>query len=117
VKLLIDAQLPRRITGWFSAAGCDAIHTLDLPDGNQTTDEGVIQRAEQDGRVVMSKDADFVNSHVLTGRPARLLLVSTGNVSNADLQQLLVPLIPSLIAAFQTNVFVELTRSGLVVRG
>jgi predicted nuclease of predicted toxin-antitoxin system len=116
VKVLIDAQLPRRIVGWFSAAGCDAIHTLDLPDGNRTTDEAVIQRAEQDGRVVMSKDADFVNSHVLTGRPARLLLVSTGNISNADLQQLLVPLIPSLIAAFQTSVFVELTQSGLVVR-
>jgi predicted nuclease of predicted toxin-antitoxin system len=117
VKLLIDAQLPSQMVMWFSAAGYDAIHTLDLPDGNQSTDEQVIDRAEQDGRVVVSKDADFVNSHLLSGRPSRLLLVSTGNISNAELGQLLVPLIPALATAFQANVFVELTRSGIIVRG
>jgi predicted nuclease of predicted toxin-antitoxin system len=31
MKVLIDAHLPRRMVAWFSAAGCDAIHTLDLP--------------------------------------------------------------------------------------
>jgi hypothetical protein len=31
VKFLLDAQLPRRATEWFRAAGADAIHTLDLP--------------------------------------------------------------------------------------
>jgi predicted nuclease of predicted toxin-antitoxin system len=117
VKVLIDAQLPRRLVAWFGAEGCDAIHTLDLPDGNQSSDEQIIDRAEQDGRIVVSKDADFVNSHLLSGRPSRLLLVSAGNISNAELQQLLVPLLPALAAAFQVNVFVELTRGGLLIRG
>src|SRR5262245_27501779 len=117
MKVLVDAQLPRRLVGWFASAGCDAIHTLDLPDANRTTDEQVIDRAEQDGRVVVSKDADFVNSHTLLGRPNRLLLISTGNISNADLEQLLRPQIPSLVAAFQTHVFVEVTRTGVVIRG
>jgi predicted nuclease of predicted toxin-antitoxin system len=117
MKLLVDAQLPRRMAGWFSRAGHDAVHTLDLPDGNRTTDEQVIDRAEQDGRVVVSKDADFVNSHLVSGRPSRLLLVSTGNISNAELEQLVVPLIPTLDTSFQTNVFVELTRSGIIIRG
>ena len=36
-----------------------------------------------------TKDADFVNSHVLPGRPPRLLLVATGNVGNAERQPLL----------------------------
>src|SRR4051794_40355483 len=117
MKVLVDAQLPRRLAGWFTAAGWDAIHTLDLPDGNRSTDEQVIERAEQDARVVVSKDADFVNSHLLSGRPSRLLLVSTGNISNTELGQLLVPLIPALVAAFQTCVFVELTRNGIIIRG
>jgi predicted nuclease of predicted toxin-antitoxin system len=34
MKFLIDAQLPRRMVRWLSAAGHDAIHTLDLPDRN-----------------------------------------------------------------------------------
>ena len=117
MKVLVDAQLPRRMMGWFRAAGCDAIHTLDLPDGNRSTDKQVIDRAELDGRAVVTKDADFVNSHLLSGRPSKLLLVSTGNISNADLERLLTPLIPTLIAAFQAHVFVELTRGGIVIRG
>jgi predicted nuclease of predicted toxin-antitoxin system len=117
MKVLIDAQLPRRMVGWFTGTGCDALHTLDLPDGNRSTDKQVIERAELDGRVVVSKDADFVNSHLVSGLPSKLLLVSTGNISNNDLGQLLVPLIPDLITAFQTNVFVELTRGGIIIRG
>jgi predicted nuclease of predicted toxin-antitoxin system len=39
MNFLLDAQLPRRMTAWLITAGCDAVHTLDLPDGNRTTDE------------------------------------------------------------------------------
>jgi predicted nuclease of predicted toxin-antitoxin system len=117
MNILVDAQLPRRLTGWFSAAGCDVLHTLDLPKGNRSTDEQVIARAEQDTRVVITKDADFVNSHLVSGKPSKLLLVSTGNITNAELEQLLVPLIPDVITAFQTNVFVELTQGGIIIRG
>lgn len=39
MKFLVDAQLPRRAVAWLAAAGCDAVHTLDLPAGNRTTDQ------------------------------------------------------------------------------
>jgi predicted nuclease of predicted toxin-antitoxin system len=117
VNFLVDAQLPRRATGWLTAAGCDAVHTLDLPDANRTTDEQVNEVAGREQRVVVTKDADFVNSHVLFGRPARLLLISTGNISNRELEALLVPLIPGIVREFQTHAFLELGRTGLVVRG
>ena len=86
MKFLVDAQLPRRLAGWLAAAGCDAVHTLDLPDGNRTTDQQVIEVANREQRAVVTKDADFVDSHVLHARPAKLLLVSTGNISNRDLE-------------------------------
>jgi predicted nuclease of predicted toxin-antitoxin system len=38
MKFLIDAQLPRLLVAHLRQAGLDAIHTLDLPDGNRTTD-------------------------------------------------------------------------------
>lgn len=60
---------------WFAAAGCDAIHTLDLPAGNRTPDAALTAAADGDGRVVVSKDEDFVDSHLLLGRPAKLLLI------------------------------------------
>ncbi len=71
--------MPRRAVGWLVAAGCDAVHTLDLPDGNRTTDARVIEVGDGEQRVVVTKDADFVDSHTLHGRPAKLLLISTGN--------------------------------------
>jgi predicted nuclease of predicted toxin-antitoxin system len=117
LNLLIDAHLPRRMISWLTSAGCDAVHTLDLPDGNATTDDQVIRVADREGRVVVTKDSDFVSSHLLTGRPGKLLLISTGNISNQELEQLLVPLIPVLIREFQTQSFLELSRFGLIIRG
>jgi predicted nuclease of predicted toxin-antitoxin system len=117
VKFLVDAQLPRRMAGWLAAAGCDAVHTLDLPDGNRTTDQQVIALADQEQRAVVTKDADFVDSHILHGRPAKLLLVSTGNISNRDLEAVTVPLIPDIVREFQTHSFLELGRPGIVIRG
>lgn len=117
MKFLIDAQLPRRMVGWLGSAGCDAVHTLDLPDGNRTTDAQIIVYADQEQRIVVTKDADFVNEHVLHNRPAKLLLVSTGNISNRALEMLVVPLIPDIVREFQANSFLELGQAGITVRG
>ena len=117
MKCIVDAQLPRRMTTWLASSGCDAIHTLDLPDGNQTTDEQINDLADREPRVVITKDADFVDSHLLQNRPAKLLLISTGNIRNRDLETLIVPLLPDIIREFGSNSFLELGRSGFVIRG
>ncbi len=116
MKFLIDAQLPRRMRCWFSDAGFDAMHTVDLPAGNRSTDEQIRRFARSDQRVLISKDADFVDSHLLTGHPEKLLLISTGNLSNSALASHFVPLIPELAHLFQTHPFLELTCEGLVLR-
>src|SRR4051794_315749 len=103
MNFLVDAHLPRRMTAWLTAAGCDALHKLDLPGANRTTAEQVNDVADRDQRVVLTKDADFVDSHLLRGRPAKLLLISTGNISNRDLEALLVPLIPDIVREFQAH--------------
>lgn len=117
MRFLVDAQLPRRVAAWLTAVGCDAVHTLDLPDGNRTTDQQLTELANREQRVVVTKDADFVDSHLLHARPARLLLISTGNISNRDLEALLTPLIPDFVREFQSQSFLELGRSGIVIRG
>ncbi len=89
MRFIVDAQLPRRMAHWLAARGHDVLHTLDLADGNRTPDVAIIELACRDNRIVVTKDADFVSSYLLTGRPPRLLFVATGNMGNADLQQLL----------------------------
>ena len=79
-------QLPKRFANWLNETGQDALHTLDLPRKNLTTDNEIIARAQQDGRIVVTKDADFVRSFLITGKPL-LLLISTGNMSNTALEK------------------------------
>jgi predicted nuclease of predicted toxin-antitoxin system len=83
MKFLVDAQLPRRLTKWLAGQGCDALHTLDQPLANASTDDEVTDFADRDGRVVVTKDSDFVQSHILRSRPQRLWLISTGNMRSA----------------------------------
>ncbi|HEY2589776.1 MAG TPA: DUF5615 family PIN-like protein [Tepidisphaeraceae bacterium] len=117
MRFLIDAQLPRRAVRWLQDAGCDAMHTLDLPAGNASTDAQIIDFADREQRVVVTKDADFVDSHMLHGRPAKLPLISTGNLSNLALEALLRPLIPAIVRELQVCAFLEIGRAGLIVRG
>lgn len=114
MKFLVDAQLPRRLANWLNEAGHDALHTLDLPKRNLTSDSELITRAVRDGRVVISKDADFVQSYLVTGEP-QLLLISTGNISNAELDKLLHANLSGVEKAFESGRFVEITRDTLVV--
>jgi predicted nuclease of predicted toxin-antitoxin system len=117
VKFLVDAHLPRRLARWLAEHGCDAIHTLDLPAANRTTDPQIAALADQEERVVVTKDADFVDSHILRGSPRRLLLISTGNISNRELQELLTPLIPAILRELESSDFLEFGRDGLQDRG
>ena len=114
MKFLVDAQLPRRFANWLNEAGHDALHTLELPRKNLTTDQEVVARAKRDGRIVVSKDADFVQTFLITGEPP-LLLISTGNINNAELEKILRANLAGIEAAFASSRFVEITRDALAV--
>jgi predicted nuclease of predicted toxin-antitoxin system len=115
MRFLVDAQLPRRLVFHFRAVGHDALHTLDLPNGNRTTDAELTAIAMRDGRAVVTKDSDFVNSFLLRHQPTKLLLISTGNIRNADLEALLMTQLPAIAANFATYDYLELTRTALII--
>lgn len=115
MKFLVDAQLPRRFCAWLTEGGHDALHTLDLPRGNRTSDNEVLAVAEREQRVVVTKDDDFVQSYLVTGRPQRLLLVSTGNIGNDELERLVCDHMDTMVRAFETATFVELGRNALTL--
>jgi predicted nuclease of predicted toxin-antitoxin system len=117
VKFIIDAQLTKRLADALTATGHDAIHTLDLPDKNRSTDIAVAVLADKEQRFVISKDADFVNSHMIQGTPQCLLEVSTGNLPNKLLLPLLLRHLNRIELAFSTSTHVELTANSLVVHG
>jgi predicted nuclease of predicted toxin-antitoxin system len=114
MKFLVDAQLPRRLVLRLREAGHDAIHTLDLVGGNRTSDSEInaISIAEQ--RVVVTKDSDFVNSFLLYKRPWKLLLVSTGNISNRELEQLFAANLTAIVDGFLEYDHIEINRANVI---
>lgn len=116
MKFPVDAHLPKRVVRRLTVAGHDAVHTLDLPAGNATPDDEIIAIADAQDRVVVTKDDDFTTLHLLFARPSLLLLVSTGNITNQELELLFVPAIPQIVAGFSTFSFLELSRTGLFIR-
>jgi predicted nuclease of predicted toxin-antitoxin system len=114
VNFLVDAQLPRRVAYRLRDAGHDVLHTLDLPDGNRTSDAQINELSTRDSRVVVTKDSDFVNSFLLFHRPYKLLLISTGNIANAHLEDVFVGQIPMITTAFESYDYLELTRDTLI---
>ena len=69
MNFLVDAHLPRRLAQRLSEAGHDAVHTLDLPRKNRTTDNEIHEISVRERRVVVTKDADFVNSFLTARQP------------------------------------------------
>ena len=60
-----------------------------------------------------SRDSDFFFSHTLHGRPWKLLLVKTGNISTRDLCVLLERNLPAIEAALESHTLVEVDRSAV----
>lgn len=114
MNFLVNAHLPRRLVYRLRNAGHDALHTLDMPKGNRTTDDEIHELSARERRVVISKDADFVNSFLTARKPYKLLLISTGNITNAELEAIFVPQISAIASAFETYDYIELTRTALV---
>ena len=115
MKFLVDAQLPRWLARQLADLGHHALHTLDLSAGNRTPDTDILHLARHDTRIVVSKDSDFVTSHLLRGEPEKLLLISTGNISNDELEALVRANSAALMNALEQHSFVELTRTGLLI--
>lgn len=115
MKWLLDANLPHRLAIMLSQRGHDAIHTIDLPVGNDSSDKQLLDAAECEGRVVVTKDSDFVNSFWLIDRPRQLLLVSTGNIGNRELEELFQMHFDEIVEGFAGHSFLELDRLGLIV--
>ncbi|MGH7989769.1 MAG: DUF5615 family PIN-like protein [Limisphaerales bacterium] len=115
MKFIVDAQLPRRLALELAASGHDAVHTLDLTLGNRTPDGEIVVMAIRENRVVVTKDNDFVTSFLLRGTPPKLLLISTGNISNEMLSKLLAANLTALENAFAKYDFVELSGSTIVI--
>jgi len=115
MKFLVDAQLPIRLARFLQSTGYDTLHTRDLLQQNATPDSCINQLSIQDQRIVITKDADFIESFLLQKQPYKLLIVATGNIKNAELEELFSQNLKKLVTLLESHSYIELNRSGIIV--
>ena len=115
MNFIVDAQLPKALALFLNTIGHDAIHTIDLPEQNRTSDNLIIDIAIKENRIVISKDSDFLESYMVNGLPNKLLLIKTGNLPNSELLSIFVLHIDFICKEMSTKSLIEITRSELVV--
>lgn len=115
MKVLVDAQLPKRLSDFLRSEGIDSVHTLELPLKNRTPDSEIIEIADRENRVVISKDGDFMDEFIFSSRPRRLLIVSTGNIHNSSLMNIFEKNLVTLIDLFEEARVVEINSDEVVV--
>ena len=115
MRFVVDAQLPLRLARWLQAEGHDAVHTLDLPDGNRTEDTVINGLSVRERRTVITKDEDFVDAFLLRNEPYKLCLVATGNIGNRALQRLFRNNLKDIVSALETHDFIELDHTSLIL--
>ena len=115
MKFLVDAQLPARLAAFLNSGGHDALHTSGLPEGNRSTDAQIVRLADMEARVVITKDRDFRDGHLLSGSPRQLLIVATGNISNSALLSLFETHVDAVVSALEEADLVEMQVQSLIV--
>ena len=114
MKFIVDAQLPYGLTLILRQKGYDVIHTDDLPDKEKTTDNEIRRISKKQNRIVITKDTDFEVTHFLNKAPAKILLVTTGNIRNKKLLSLFNLHIKEIEKQFKESDFIEIDNYGII---
>ena len=115
MKFLVDANLPYKLVEYLRIKGFDVIHTDDLPSKERTTDREIRRISVEQQRIIISKDSDFLDSHLLLGVPYKLFLITTGNITNRELIVLIEKDFELVIELIENYDLIELNNERITV--
>jgi len=115
MRFLVDAQLPVRLSSLLQSLGYDSVHTKNLLLKNSTPDTEINAISLREQRIVITKDSDFWDSFYIRQEPFKLLLITTGNISNKELESLFIKNLEQLTKLFEQHSLIEMSRDALTV--
>lgn len=113
MKLIVDAQLPKKLCEILDHLGLKSMHVDELPHGDETTDKEITSFADKESLIVLTKDFDFYHSHMKLRKPKKLFLITTGNLKNNQLFNLFRSNALIIRNALERSSFIELSNEGL----
>jgi len=89
MKFLCDVHISIKLSKRIQELGFQAEHVNNILDKWNTKDEDICKYADQKGYILISKDQDFRNSYLLKRSPKKLIKINLGNISNAELIEII----------------------------
>jgi predicted nuclease of predicted toxin-antitoxin system len=116
MRVLCDVHIPYRLINQLRQLGVDATHVNRILDGSEAKDADISAFVDTHQMLLITKDGDFRNSHFLSGKPARILRLTFGNLSNTDLIALVETHWANIVVHCSSceSCYIELSLEGLV---
>jgi predicted nuclease of predicted toxin-antitoxin system len=114
MRFFVDANLPFKLALNLRDRGFDALHTDDLPNKERTTDKEIRKFVVDQNRIVITKDSDFLDSHIIQGIPGKPLFVTTGNIINKDLLKLIEKYFEKVVQLFDIYDLIEINNNEII---
>lgn len=89
MRFLCDVHIPISLAKRLAEAGHDSQHVNRLPAKWHTSDRDIATLADQEERILITKDSDFRDSCILQGTPKKLIKVNLGNIPHTQLTSIL----------------------------
>lgn len=82
MKFLCDVHISYKVTNYLISLGFEAIHVNEILDKWHTKDKDIRRFSDANDLIVITKDADFKNSFLISNTPNKLVKINLGNISN-----------------------------------
>ena len=115
MKFFVDANLPLRLAVKLGEGGYDVIHTDDLSNKERTSDNEIRRVSMDQNRIIITKDSDFLDSHLIQGVPEKLIFITTGNITNRDLLILIEENFETVVQLLEIYDLIEINNNEIIV--
>ena len=89
MNFICDVHISYKIVNYLTKKGCYAAHINHLFIDSSTPDMEISDYADLHDCIVITKDRDYKESFILSGKPKKLIRLNIGNASTKQAIQLL----------------------------
>jgi predicted nuclease of predicted toxin-antitoxin system len=113
MKFICDVHISYKLQRYLISQGHVAFHVNELPEKWNTRDKDICHFADTEDCIIITKDADFIDTYYIKKSPRKLIKINLGNIATFQLIQLLSEVLPLLQNVMQRERFLmEVDKDG-----
>lgn len=116
IKILLDQGLPRSAVNRLGQSGWDAVHAYDI-GLSRASDEAILAYARQEGRIIVTLDADFHALLAVTRADApSVIRIRWEGLNGTRLAELLLRIWPRIERQIRQGAMATVTETAIRIR-